>query len=245
MPPLDPELAAAVPLAGEHQLRNAALAVTAVQLFLAALPERQLLPGVDWGQLRALAHDRELLRAGLAATRWPGRLERLWPPAAAPSGPPPVAVPPGAAVWIDAAHNPEGVQALDRWLAAELGPRPLTILFGAVAGKQVAQMGAPLQRAHKVVLTRPPSPRGLSPADLAAQLGATPGQPEGGSLQLAEDWLPALHTALRSTLPGGLLLIYGSIFLIAAVRGFFYGEEVDDLQVQDPGQPAAAHQSRQ
>lgn len=237
IPPLDGELAAAVPLSGEHQLRNAALAVTAVQLFLRPGSGLRLAPGVELARLHELAHDRGLVRAGLAATRWPGRLERLWPPADAASKPPPITLPPGVAVWIDAAHNPEGVQALESWLAAELAGRPLTILFGAVAGKQVDQMVAPLRRARRVVLTRPPSPRGLAAADLAAQLAPELAGAATTSVQVAQDWLPALHAAVSQTSPGGLLLIYGSIFLIAAVRAFFFHEEVDELQIQDPGKP--------
>lgn len=238
--PLDGELAAAVPLSGEHQLRNAALAVIAVQLFLRPGSGRQLVPGGELARLHKLALDRGLVRAGLAATRWPGRLERLWPPADPASEPPPITLPPGVAVWLDAAHNPEGVQALEHWLAAELDERPLTILFGAVAGKQVAQMAAPLRRARQVVLTRPPSPRGLAAADLAAQLAPELTGVAAASVQVAQDWLPALHAAVSQTAPGGLLLVYGSIFLIAAVRGFFLREQVDELQVQDPGRPPAS-----
>ncbi|HRI54503.1 MAG TPA: Mur ligase family protein, partial [Pseudomonadota bacterium] len=47
IPPLDGELAAAVPLSGEHQLSNAALAVTAVQLFVRPGSGLQLAPGVE------------------------------------------------------------------------------------------------------------------------------------------------------------------------------------------------------
>ena len=65
--PLDNELAAAVPLAGQHQLRNAALAVTAVQLFLRPESELKLAPGVELARLHALAHDRGLLPAGSSA----------------------------------------------------------------------------------------------------------------------------------------------------------------------------------
>lgn len=224
VPALTPELVAAVPLAGEHQLRNAALAVSAVQQFLATEPEPR----------RELLHDPQRVRQGLAATRWPGRLERLWPPAPASPLSPPIPVPAGAAIWIDAAHNPEGAAALDLWLSQELGERPLTVLFGAVAGKQIGDMTAPLRRARRIVLTRPPSPRGLTAAELAPQLPAEVVSTSGQ----VEDWLEALRAALQETAPAGLLLVYGSIFLIAAVRAFFHGEEVDVLPVQDPGRLA-------
>ena len=223
IPPLDAALAAAVPLAGQHQLRNAALAVAAVQSLPCAEP------------LHTLLRDPQLLRAGLAATRWPGRLERVWPPAVAVTPPPPVAFPRGVEVWLDAAHNPEGAQALDRWLGAHLGARSLTVLFGVVAGKQVSDMTDPLQRAGHVVLTQPPSPRGLPATDLHVQLSQLPQLP--GTVDVFQDWRPALQAAVHKTPPGSLLLVYGSIFLIAAVRGWLSGEEVDSLTVQDPGKP--------
>jgi dihydrofolate synthase/folylpolyglutamate synthase len=184
--------------------------------------------------LRALLHEPELLRAGLAATRWPGRLERVWPPAT-PLPPPPLALPPDLEVWLDAAHNPEGAQALDRWLAQNLGTRPLVVLFGVVAGKQLDAMTAPLQRARHVVLTQPPSPRGLPAAELQAQLQRLPAL--AASCTAVQDWQPALQAAVQNSPPGSLLLVYGSIFLIAAVRGWLAAEEVDSLPIQDPGKP--------
>ena len=224
--PLDAELAAVIPLAGEHQLRNAALAVAAVQQFL----------DQDDGPLQGLLGDPRLVRDGLSRTRWPGRLERLQPAAFAPQSPA-VALSSGAELWLDAAHNPEGAAALDLWLEQKLQARPLTVLFGAVAGKQISDMTAPLGRANHVVLTRPPSPRGLSAEELAAKLAVDPAL-QKIQMEQVEEVGPALQAALRQTPPGGLLLVYGSIFLIAAVRALVYGEEVDVLTVQDPGRIA-------
>ena len=224
--PLDAELAAVIPLAGEHQLRNAALAVAAVQQVL----------DLGEGSLPGLLRNPQLVREGLARTRWPGRLERLWPAALAPQSPR-IELPAGAELWLDAAHNPEGAAALDLWLGQQLEARPLTVLFGAVAGKQICDMTAPLGRAHHVVLTRPPSPRGLSAGELATMLAVGPAQPRV-PMEQVEEVDAALQAALRQTLPGGMLLVYGSIFLIAAVRALVYGEEVDVLTVQDPGRTA-------
>jgi folylpolyglutamate synthase/dihydropteroate synthase len=50
-----------------------------------------------------------------------------------------------------------------------------------------------------------------------------------------EDWTAALRLALAQTPAGGRLLVYGSIFLVAAVRGWFRQEPSDDLSIQDPG----------
>jgi dihydrofolate synthase/folylpolyglutamate synthase len=68
-----------LPLHGEHQAHNAALALAAVEAFFGAGADRQL--------------DIDTVRAGFAAVTSPGRLERL---RAAPT------------VFVDAAHNPAG-----------------------------------------------------------------------------------------------------------------------------------------
>lgn len=223
--PLPEELWARVPLLGAHQHRNAALALAAV----AALPH----------PLAAVTQERAKVEKGLQATRWPGRLERLWPSDMATCeaifsriG----AIPqPRSEVLIDAAHNPEGSQALARYLDAVGGQRPLTVLFGIVAGKDAAAMGEPLRKARRVFLTRPPSPRGLAAEELHAILmGPSVSPPLPAPLEIADDFQKALRAALNATPPEGLLLIYGSIFLIGAVRALWFGEACDPLAVQDP-----------
>lgn len=119
------------------------------------------------------------------------------------------------------------------WLST--APQKLFIvLCGVVVGKLVMEMAAPLQSVVVVVLCWPPTPRGLAAAELAALSPFSIGQP-------IDDWQAALHAALQQTAPGGRLLIYGSIFLIAAVRAALLDEPTDDLLVQDPGKsPASA-----
>lgn len=220
LPALPEALRPHIALPGEHQLVNAALALGAVL----RMP----------GPLGPLLHRPELQREGLARTRWPGRLERL-------ASPPDAAA---EAIWLDAAHNPEGASALTRWLDQNRGDRPLTVLFGAVAGKDVRGMLGPIERAGAVVLTCPPSPRGLPVEALAElvtpQLPPSPDRP----LALCADFREALALALRQTPPGGWLLVYGSIFLIAALRGLLLGEEADLFTIQDPAASAKQQKAR-
>lgn len=218
-PALPEALRPHVGLPGEHQLVNAALALGAVQRLPGPLPPLLLRP--------------ELQREGLARTRWPGRLERMTPP-------------PGAAaeaIWLDAAHNPEGVTALTRWLERSQGERPLTVLFGAVAGKDVRGMIAPLERADAVVLTCPPSPRGL-PVEALAELVAPELPPSSSKPALRADFREAFALALHRTPPGGWLLAYGSIFLVAALRGLLLGEAADPFSIQDPAASAKQDEAR-
>ena len=215
LPPLPAELARHVPLPGAHQLRNAALALGAVERLS--------------GPLQPFLRRTDVQAAGLAQTRWPGRLERITP-CALPQGVRPDDVR-GREIWLDAAHNPEGVAALSAWLDGAAAGRPLCVLFGVVAGKDTSGMTAPLARAEAAVLTLPPSPRALPLRALQEQvrpaLGTTP-------LAAIEDWREALARALGRTPAGGLLLVYGSIFLIAAVRGLLLDEAADPFVVQDP-----------
>ncbi len=93
----------ALALRGAHQRDNAGTAVAA----LAAV--RDTLP-VGEGAVRA----------GLAAVRWPGRLDVV--------GTAPLTI-------LDGAHNRDGVAALVRELPALLGGRPLHLLFAVMADK--------------------------------------------------------------------------------------------------------------
>jgi hypothetical protein len=49
-----------------------------------------------------------------------------------------------------------------------------------------------------------------------------------------EDVAEAVVRAQQLTPPGGLLLVYGSIFLIAEVRRLLLGEPADPSPLQDP-----------
>lgn len=169
-------------LAGRHQAWNVATAVVAAErLAEAGFP----------------AIDRTAIVAGVAACRWPGRLEAIALPGT------------GTTVLLDAAHNPAGCAALVAFLV-ELN-RPFTLLFGALADKDFERMLPELAAlARRVVLTRPASPRAAEPAALAALLPAT----AGVTVE------PEIAAALDRALAGepDLVVACGSIFLIGALR---------------------------
>jgi dihydrofolate synthase/folylpolyglutamate synthase len=209
LPLLDDQLMALLPLAGAHQQVNASLAVSALSHVR--------------GPLQPFLSDRAIVAEGLHATSWPGRIERVLPTAEdyrrfA-----------DREIILDAAHNPEGASALADWLHSE-APRPLTVLCGVVVGKLATEMAAPLRTATTVLLCRPPTPRGLPAVELAKLPAFAVGQP-------IEDHHVALLTALAATPIGGRLLVYGSIFLVGAVRAALLNEPTDELLVQDPGRP--------
>ncbi len=227
IPRLTAELAARLPLPGQHQYANAAMALAAVR----SLP----------GRLGAATAQPAVQERGLQQTRWPGRLERLWPDPllSAETLRQRLDLPPGTAlpeVWLDGAHNAQGAEALAQFFAARSPSRPLSVLFGVVRDKSVAKMLAPLRLAERLILTEPPSPRARPAAELAAAIrAAEPTLPALDRLAVAADPRQALRTALRATPADGCLLIYGSLFLLGALRADWYSERCDPIMLSDPG----------
>ena len=167
-------------LVGEHQAGNALLAVRAAHA-LAALG----FPGLDQACFA---------QAGLAACRWPGRLEV-------------VRLDSGRSVVFDGAHNAAGAAALERHVAT--WPGPFDALVGALVDKHSQDWMPPLVRnAQRVWTTSVPSQRGLSAEQLAASLG-----PRAMAISEPES---ALLEALSG--PSRRLLITGSLYLVGALR---------------------------
>ena len=128
-----------LPLHGEHQAHNAAVALAAVEAFFGAGAQRQL--------------DIDAVRAGFAAATSPGRLERM---RSTPT------------VFVDAAHNPAGAAALAQTLAEEFDFRFLVGVVSVLADKDVAGILAPLEPVFdQIVVTHNGSPRALDVESLA------------------------------------------------------------------------------
>ena len=171
-----------VGLLGAHQAGNAAVALAVLE----ALAER-------W----ELAISDESIRAGLAAARWPGRLELL---AGGPHG----------RVLLDGAHNPAGAAALARALD-DLGITRPIVVFGAMRGKKVrAVLRALTPLDPRFIFTRVDDPKAFSPDALAAAWRAVSGQP---SLTAA-----TAHDALAMAY-GDPVVVAGSLYLVGEVRG--------------------------
>jgi dihydrofolate synthase/folylpolyglutamate synthase len=161
------EITIASPLPGRHQLRNTALAIAAAVELNAQ-------------GFKITAGDVE---RGVRATRWPGRLQVI----AARAGEP--------EFLLDAAHNPAGAWALRAALSERYEGRPLTLVFGAMRDKAIAEMTE--------------IPRAASPEEVRAAAART------GAQVLAEPEVAAALARSRS-LAGerGIVVICGSIYLI-------------------------------
>ena len=123
------EMELSVPLAGVHQATNAGLAVRALESLPASLR-----PG------------REAVVRGLAAVRWPGRVQLVVS---------------GGVTWVfDVAHNTAGMETLATTLRSLRPPRPLIVLAGILGDKDWGGMLPDLlSSADAAILTQPPSAR--------------------------------------------------------------------------------------
>ncbi len=172
------------PLVGRHQLRNLALAITAAKELA--------------GQ--GFSITTESIALGTRQTCWPCRFQRFAATAARPE------------IVVDVAHNPAGACAL-RSALAELGERPLVLLFGAMADKAVEQIAQILWPAMRhVVLTRiANNSRATATADLAA-LAQSLGVEHSVAATVREGVELATARALELG-PDAAVIIAGSIYV--------------------------------
>jgi dihydrofolate synthase/folylpolyglutamate synthase len=127
------------PLAGQHQQRNIALAITA------ALELRNQFGYEITG---------ESIAAGIRQTHWPGRLEKLTRD--------------GRSILLDVGHNPAGAWTIRAALAAEDRP-PRAVIFGCLDDKPVEELAQILFPLFQRVLLVPvASPRAASGVRLLA-----------------------------------------------------------------------------
>lgn len=144
------------------------------------------------------------IRGGLASVKWPARLERI-------AGKP--------VIWLDAAHNPDGCNALAAHLTT-LSERPRVLVFGAMQDKDVAAMLAPLLAVteHRV-FTTVSMPRAADPEVLAETYK---GESQGTVAV-------ALRHAKKLAGAKGCVIIAGSIFVVAEARATLLKLEADPL----------------
>lgn len=185
-----------LPLHGEHQAHNAAVALAAVEAFFGAGAQRQL--------------DIDAVRAGFAAVASPGRLERM---RSAPN------------VFIDAAHNAAGAQALAATLTGEFDFRYLVGVLSVMADKDVEGILSALEPAlDVVVVTDNGSPRAMDTEALALRAEEVFG-PErvvrATGLPDAIETATALVDQEHEGYSGAGVVITGSVVTAGAARSLF------------------------
>ncbi len=158
-------------LAGEHQAQNALTAATA---------------------LLALGVADQFIAKGIAAARWPGRLELVRT---------------NPDLYLDGAHNPAGARALAAYIRRFHQGRRVSMIYGAMRDKSVEEITAILfPLASEVILVAPDQPRAVRPQALL-EMSDHPAM-------RAADSLPE---ALQLT-TGEVTFLTGSLYLVGEAR---------------------------
>lgn len=132
-----------LPLHGEHQASNAALALAAAEALIGAGPRQPL--------------DPDAVRAAFSGVRSPGRLERVAAGRAV------------STVLVDACHNPHGARALAAALTSEFRFVRLVGVLGVMRDKDARGILAGLEPVlAEVVVTAATSPRAMDADELGA-----------------------------------------------------------------------------
>jgi dihydrofolate synthase/folylpolyglutamate synthase len=174
-------------LRGSHQVGNA---IVAIRL-------------LETARTRGIAISGDAIEQALTTTAWPARLELI-------------AVDHGRRVLIDAAHNPDGAEALAAYLR-EQHPERLPLVISVMRDKDIDQILATLVPVSSdVIATRAPSLRAIPEEELARKVA---------DVQVREGRVPAVMAitdpaaAVAAALErSNIVCVAGSIFLAGAVR---------------------------
>jgi dihydrofolate synthase/folylpolyglutamate synthase len=174
-----------IPLLGYYQLQNAATAVAVLEKL-------------------GISGDR--IQAGLAGTRWPGRLQIL--------SRRPLLV-------VDGAHSGDSAKRLREALRRHFHFDKVILIIGMSADKNmymIVKELAPI--ADGVIATQSRHPRAASPAAVAGEFS---GMGAGVGVDTAESVAPAIMMARERAGKRDLILATGSLFLVGEVIEYVKG----------------------
>ena len=179
-----------LPLFGDHQARNAALAIAAVESFIGG---------------GTLALNQDVLAEGLATATSPGRLQVI--------GTEPTVV-------VDAAHNPHGAAALALAITEYFTFDHVTAVVGILGDKDAAGIFRELEPVvDEVVITQSTSDRAVDADELAAIAVSILGSDRVTVETSFETALEIARDAASNT-EKGAVVVTGSITLIGEAMAF-------------------------
>ncbi len=179
-------------LLGDHQLINAAVALELIRL----LPPR-------------LACGPEAIRAGLAAARNEGRLERVTPD-----------------LLLDGAHNPDGALTLASWLSRQPRDRRRTLLLGGGIDKDIWSVACTLApQVDRIVTTNGSHPKARPSGSICSDLAGlnVPVEPGGPLPEALGRLMGGQEAARQAQQVPELLIVAGSLYLIGEARSLITG----------------------
>ncbi len=177
----------ALPLGGRIQVNNLCLALYALESLPVALQRL----------------DRNLVREGVASTRWPGRFELV--PGHAPT------------IVLDGAHTADSATELVRALRLHVRWSRLTLVFACLDDKDALSMLRAFDRvADRLIVTTTQHPRALAIDSILALARAN--EIEVSPAASTEE---ALRTALSLSRPVDAICVAGSLSIVGEARSFF------------------------
>ncbi|MDT0210637.1 folylpolyglutamate synthase/dihydrofolate synthase family protein [Curtobacterium sp. BRD11] len=185
-----------VPLFGQHQAHNAAVAIAAVESFLGRGSQ---------------ALDEDVLSEGLANATSPGRLQ-------------PIAQEP--TVVVDAAHNPHGARALAEALPVAFPSEHVVGVVGILGDKDARGFVRALKdTVQTFVVTQPPGDRALDADAFARIVVAEVGEDRVVVEPALEQALQeARDLAEEADAEDALVLVAGSIVMVGKVMDLVHAE---------------------
>ncbi|MFO7941787.1 MAG: folylpolyglutamate synthase/dihydrofolate synthase family protein [Bacillota bacterium] len=184
-----------IAMLGGHQMRNAALALAAVE----AIGE-------------ALDLESEVILSGLRRARWPGRVEI-------------VATHP--LVIMDGAHNPSGARVLATSLRELFPDRRIHAVIGVMGDKDATSMLEAMSECidGRVVTTRAPIPKATPEDELASAARIT--LTSASRISAHRDPDEAMDVVLAEADVDDVIVVWGSLYLVGALRGRWLGRASD------------------
>ena len=172
-----------IPFIAWYQVMNASLALTTMEVLKDRIPVTM-----------------EQLQAGIANTRWQGRMETILP-----------------GVIVDGAHNEDGVRRFVETAERFQKEYPLTLLFSAVNDKDYQDMIHTICsriKFRKVVTTEVGGYREVPSAELAEIFCKEGCKDIGNSDNIEEDF----HMAHEAKGEDGMLFCVGSLYLVGEIK---------------------------
>ena len=169
------------PLPGDHQKENLSLALAACELIFDNL-------------------DENLVKEGLAITKWPGRLEHVQDQ---------------PLVIIDGAHNLKAARVLGKYLASTLKNRKLTLVLGILDDKPHEKMLESLvPYADNIIITKAKIDRSLEPSILKKAVQKITNNP----VTIIKDVKNAVSYAIDISNNEDAVCIAGSLYVAGEAR---------------------------
>ncbi|MGA7918166.1 MAG: folylpolyglutamate synthase/dihydrofolate synthase family protein [Candidatus Acidiferrales bacterium] len=185
-PPSAAKMSLAPALPGRFQIGNALTAAAAARLL------------GDGG----FEIDDAAIEKGIAAVKWPGRLEKL-------------AISPD--IYLDGAHNPSGARELLQFWKDNYASRRIVLVYGAMRDKAVEEIaGLLFPYADTVILTEPRNPRAVSAPLLAEMTGH-----HAKKALIVGDPYDALETAIKLANSDDAVCATGSLYLVGDLRTYW------------------------